>query len=59
MNKIILYLIILPLTIWASDSLNISIIFKHTKPYQSKVLYILLVISISYLVTNFMLDLFY
>ena len=59
MNKIILYLIILPLTICASDSLNISIIFKHTKPYQSKVLYILLVISISYLVTNFMLDLFY
>ena len=59
MNKIIIYLIILPLTIWSFESLNINIIFKKNKELQSKVLYILLSLALSYLVTNLLYDLFY
>jgi uncharacterized membrane protein YwzB len=59
MNKIILYLIILPLTIWSCDSLNINQIFKKNKPYQSRVLYILIVFGLAYLIVNFIFDLFY
>ena len=59
MSKIIIYLIILPLTIWSFESLNINVIFKKNKELQSKVLYILLSLALSYLVTNFIYDLFY
>ena len=59
MSKIIIYLIVLPLTIWSFESLNINTIFKKNKELQSKVLYILLSLALSYLVTNFIYDLFY
>lgn len=58
MLKGILYLFIVLIAIWALDSININSIFKKNKYYQSRVTYLMFVISISYLVTNFFYDFF-
>ena len=59
MIKFVIYLIVIPLVIYAMDSLNISYIFKKNRIYQSRIFYILLVFSMSYLVTNFLYDFLY
>ncbi len=58
MAKIVLYLMIIPLVVYSMDSVNINGIFKKGKSnyYQARVMYILLVVSISYLVVNFIND---
>lgn len=56
--RTILYCVIVPLTIWALESLNISNIFKKNRYFQSRLLYLFLTISISYLVVNFFMDFF-
>lgn len=55
MVKIILYLMIIPLVVYGLDSVNINGIFKKGKSnyYQARIIYMFLVISISYLVVNF------
>lgn len=58
MLKGILYLFVILIAIWALDSININSIFKKNKYYQSRVTYLMFVISISYLVTNFFYDFF-
>lgn len=59
MIKVILYLIVIPLVIYAMDSVNIAGIFKKNKVNQAKILYILLVFSLSYLICNFLYDFVY
>lgn len=56
MAKLILYLMVLPLTVWAIDSLNISGIFKKNKVLQARIFYIMLVLIISYLLAEFFYD---
>ncbi|MBQ9019572.1 MAG: DUF1146 domain-containing protein [Bacilli bacterium] len=58
MGKFFLYLIVTLVVIWAMDSININGIFKKNKIAQARVLYFLLGISLIYLVTNFLMDLF-
>ena len=58
MGKFFLYLVITILVIWAMDSLNINGIFKKNKVFQARLLYFFLGISLIYLVTNFLMDLF-
>ncbi len=58
MLKGILYLVMVPISIWALDCININGIFKKNKYYQSRVLYLLISIGISYLVVNFFYDFF-
>ena len=58
MGKFFLYLVVTILVIWAMDSLNINGIFKKNKVFQARLLYFFLGISIIYLVTNFLMDLF-
>ncbi len=55
MVKLILYIVIIPLVVWGMDSVNINSLFKkgQSNYYQARVFYMLLVISISYLVVNF------
>jgi uncharacterized integral membrane protein (TIGR02327 family) len=55
-GKLVLYLLITPLIIWSLDGLNINIIFKKSKIVEARVIYILIGISISYLVVNFLWD---
>ncbi len=59
MIKLFLYLICIPITIFAIDSININCIFKKNKVYQAKLFYLILVFSVSYLFTNFIYDFVY
>ena len=58
MGKFFLYLVVTILVIWSMDSLNINGIFKKSKVFQARLLYFFLGISLIYLVTNFLMDLF-
>lgn len=57
-GKFFLYVLVTMLVIWAMDSVNINQIFKKNKVLQARVFYFLLGISLIYLVTNFIMDLF-
>lgn len=56
--RTILYCVIVPITIWALESLNINHLFKKNRYYQSRLVYLLLSLGISYLVVNFFMDFF-
>ena len=58
MGKYFLYVVVTILVIWSMDSLNINGIFKKNKVIQARLLYFFLGISLIYLVTNFLMDLF-
>ena len=58
MIKIILYVITLPFTIWTMEGLEINRIFKQSRIYQARFFYLMVAMSISYLVTNFLYDFF-
>lgn len=57
-GKFFLYIAVTILVIWAMDSININKIFKKNKIIQARIFYFLLGISMIYLVTNFLFDLF-
>ena len=56
--RIILYIIVIPLVVWSMDSVNLNGIFKrgNSNYYQARVFYMLLVVSISYVVVSFIND---
>lgn len=56
--KTILYIVAVPLTIFALDSININNVFKKNRYWQARLLYIILTISLSYLEVNFFYDFF-
>ena len=58
MIKGIFYLFSLLISIWALDSININGIFKKNRYYQSRILYFLIAIFLSYTPTNFFYDFF-
>ena len=58
MGKFFLYCLVTILVIWAMDSININGIFKKGRILQARIFYFLLGISMIYLVTNFLWDLF-
>ena len=57
-GKFFLYVAVTFLVIWAMDSVNINKIFKKDKILQERIFYFLLGISMIYLVTNFIFDIF-
>lgn len=57
-GKFFVYILVTILVIWAMDSVNINKIFKKDHILQARVFYFLLGISLIYLVTNFLMDLF-
>ena len=57
-GKFFLYILVTIIVIWAMDPVNINQIFKKNKIIQARVFYFLMGISIIYLVTNFLYDLF-
>ena len=59
MIKLIIYIFIIPLVIFAMDSININGIFKKNKIYQARLFYIIIVFGLSYLICNFLYDLIY
>lgn len=56
--KIILYIIVLPLTLIALDSINIENLFKKNKIFQAKLLALIISIALSYLVVGFLYDVY-
>jgi len=56
--KLIFYLLIIPLVLWSFSGLNINSIFKKNKINEARILYIMIVISLSYLVVNFLYEFF-
>ena len=59
MTKFILYILVTILTTWAMDSVNINTIFKKGQIVKARVVYFLILLSIIYLVTNFIYDFIY
>lgn len=57
-GKFFLYIAVTILVIWSMDSVNINKIFKKNRILQARIFYFLLGISLIYLVTNFLYDLF-
>ncbi len=56
MYNLLLYVIVLILVIWAIDSININHIFKKNRIYQARIFYIMIILSLTYLVTNFLIE---
>ncbi len=56
--KFFIYCLVTILVIWAMDSVNINGIFKKNKILQARIFYFLLGISMIYLITNFIFDIF-
>lgn len=58
MLKACIYIIVTIITIWALSGVNFENFFKKNKIYEARVLYLLVCMSISYLVVNFLYDFF-
>ena len=56
MIKIYLYIIIIPLSMLALESIKIDGIFKKNRVPFIKILFLMLSFSLSYLVVNFLID---
>ena len=56
MYNLLLYVLVLIMVIWAIDGININHIFKTNKIFQARIFYIMIIFSITYLVTNFLID---
>ena len=56
--KYFIYILVGILVIWSFDSLNINSLFKKNRVLQARVLYFILALSMTYLVTNFIWDFF-
>ena len=57
-GRFFVYTVVTIIVIWAMDSVNINKIFKKNKVIQARAFYFLLGISLVYLITNFIIDLF-
>lgn len=58
MVKLILYLLVIPLVVYAMDSVNINGIFKkgQSNYYQARVMYMFLVMVLSFNIVQFIND---
>ena len=56
MTKMILYIIIALICMWALESVRFNEIFKKNKYWQSRIFYLMILFSLSYLVVNFIYD---
>lgn len=56
--KYFIYILVGILVIWSFDSLNINSLLKKNRVLQARVLYFMLALSMTYLVTNFIWDFF-
>ena len=56
--KFVLYVAVTILVIWTLDAVDINRIFKQNRVIQATIFYFLIGLSMIYLVTNFIWDLF-
>lgn len=56
MYNFLIYLIVLAITIWAIEGVNFNNFFKKNHIYQARVFYILIVLSLAYLASSFIIS---
>ena len=56
MYNFLIYIIMLAIVIWSTDSININNIFKKNHIYQARIFYILIVLSITYMASSFIIN---
>ena len=56
--KFFIYIFVSIVVVWAMDSVNINQIFKKNHINQARVFYLLLGLSMIYLISNFIFDFF-
>lgn len=56
--RFVIYLLVSVIVIWSLESVNINSIFKKNRVWQARVFYFLLALSMIYLVTNFIFDIY-
>ena len=56
MYNMLLYFLVLILVIWTIDGININAIFKKNHELQAKVFYLIIIFSLTYLTTNFLIS---
>ncbi len=56
--KVILYILVTPLVIWAFDGVDMNRLFKKNRISQAIAVNVMFVLAISYLVVNFLYDFF-
>ena len=56
MYNFLIYLLVLAIVIWAMEGVNINSIFKKNRTYQARVFYIIVVLSLSYLASSFIIS---
>ena len=56
--KTILYIFVVPLVLWALESINLNQIFKKNRIYQARLVYLIFTLALSYLLLNFFYDFF-
>ncbi len=57
-NKLLLYILISPLVIYAMSSLNINGIFKKNHIVQARIFFVILICIVIYLFVNFIYDIY-
>lgn len=58
MIKILIYIFVFLFTIWVLEGLDLNRIFKQSRIYQARIIYIMLAMSITYLTSNLIYDFF-
>jgi len=56
MYNLLLYFLVMIIVIWAMEGVNINFIFKKNRIYQARIFYIIIVFSLTYLTSNFILQ---
>lgn len=59
MAKFVLYVLVTIVSVWAMDGININFLFKRGQVVKARAAYFLILLSIIYLVTNFIYDFIY
>ncbi|MDD2469511.1 MAG: DUF1146 domain-containing protein [Bacilli bacterium] len=54
--KTLLYIIVVPFTIWITSSMKLEFLFKKNRTMQIIAFYVFISLGISYLVVNFIYD---
>lgn len=56
MLKVALYIVTLPIVVWALESIKIEQVFKQGRVLQIRVVFLMICFALDYLVVNFLYD---
>lgn len=56
MYNLLLYSIVFVLVVWVMDGVNLNALFKKNRVYQARTGYVMIIICVTYLVVNFVID---